>query len=101
MKFWKTADQLPGLVALSLSKAIEMFPAIGWVRADRPAGEELLGEINNLRKKDLQLRDELHALRLQNDELQNLVNGGLKPVISDIAGLDESITLQGAYKETY
>jgi len=34
VRFWKTADQLPGIVSLSMSKTIKMFPAVGWVRAD-------------------------------------------------------------------
>jgi hypothetical protein len=34
VKTWKAADELPGLVALSLSKTIKTYPAIGWVRAD-------------------------------------------------------------------
>ena len=35
VKFWSKADELPGLVALSLSKTITTYPAIGWVRADQ------------------------------------------------------------------
>jgi len=35
VKFWKHADELPGLVALSLSKTIKTYPAIGWVRANK------------------------------------------------------------------
>jgi hypothetical protein len=34
VKFWSKAEELPGLVALSLSKTIKMFPAVGWVRAN-------------------------------------------------------------------
>ncbi|PYS80291.1 MAG: hypothetical protein DMF70_11270 [Acidobacteria bacterium] len=35
VKFWRTADELPGLVALSLSKTIRTYPAVGWIRADQ------------------------------------------------------------------
>lgn len=28
VKFWKNAEELPGLVALSLTKTIKMYPAI-------------------------------------------------------------------------
>ena len=34
VSFWSSANELPGLVALSLSHAIKMYPAIGWVRAN-------------------------------------------------------------------
>jgi hypothetical protein len=37
VRFWRTADELPGIVALSMSKTIRMFPAVGWVRADKIA----------------------------------------------------------------
>lgn len=32
VKFWESIDELPGLVALGLSKTIATFPAVGWVR---------------------------------------------------------------------
>ena len=31
VRFWKSAEELPGLVALSLSKTIKAYPARGWV----------------------------------------------------------------------
>ncbi|TRW91368.1 DUF4062 domain-containing protein [Candidatus Methylobacter oryzae] len=52
VKFWPNAEALPGIVALSLPKTIKMFPAIGWVRADKVSNEELLVEINELRKQN-------------------------------------------------
>lgn len=56
IKFWNRADQLPGLVALSLTKTIKAFPAIGWVRADQTSSTELLLQINNLRQENDDLR---------------------------------------------
>jgi len=95
VKFWKTADQLPGLVALSLANTIKTHPAVGWVRANKPAGEEVLAEVNDLRHR----LDELQAVNaVLNNELAEL-REGLKPVISDLAGLDESITLHGTFTE--
>lgn len=55
VKFWPNAEALPGIVALSLPKTIKMFPAIGWVRADKVSNEELLFEINELRKQNAEL----------------------------------------------
>src|SRR5438105_7666351 len=50
VKFWKSANELPGMVALSLSKTIKTYPAVGWVRGSSIANEELLIETNELRK---------------------------------------------------
>ena len=59
VKFWQTADELPGIVALSLSKTIKTYPAVGWVRADKVSSEELLIEINELRKQNAELNKAL------------------------------------------
>lgn len=86
VKFWSEAKELPGLVALSLSKTIKTFPATGWVRASTISNEDLLGEINELRKENSQLRSEL-------DKLQ-------RPVAYNIEGLadfDEKFTVHGTY----
>lgn len=87
VKFWNQATELPGLVALSLSKTIKMYPAVGWVRASYVASEDLLLELNELRK--------------QNNELQtNLAKANIdqKPAIEGIADLDSQITLHGTHK---
>ncbi|MGZ8136693.1 MAG: DUF4062 domain-containing protein [Methylococcaceae bacterium] len=59
VKFWLNPEQLPGFVALSLPKAIKMFPAVGWVRADKVSSEELLIEINELRKQNALMKEKL------------------------------------------
>lgn len=86
VKFWKTADELPGLVALSLSKTIKMYPTVGWIRADQASNTELLNELNELRKKKESLDIELAQLR----EAQ-LVE------IPNIASVDESVRVFGRY----
>ena len=89
VKFWKSADQLPSLVALSLASTIKTFPAIGWVRGNRAANEDVLGEINELRK--------------ENDHLQKVVTeltGTMPNGISDLAGLDDTMKFQGIYHES-
>ena len=91
VKFWKTSDELPGLVSLSLSKTIKMFPAVGWIRADRVASEDLLGEINDLQKQNTQLQTTLAELSVEP-----------RVAVDNLAGLDESIELHGRYnKEGY
>jgi hypothetical protein len=87
VKFWKTAEELPGLVALSLTKTIKAYPATGWIRANHAAKEEILGEINELRKEN----SKLQAL---NSELSQHV----KSEISNIADFDSKYTIHGSYK---
>lgn len=88
VKFWSKADELPGLVALSLSKTITTYPAIGWVRADQIANVEVLNEVNDLRKR--------------NDDLENLVSqlkAQTNPSpINNLAELSEKIIINGRYK---
>lgn len=86
VRFWKSADQLPGIVALSLSKTIKMFPAIGWVRADRTSSEDLLVEINELRKINSQLIFSIEEAKKSQPA----------PILN-LAGLDESIEINGEY----
>jgi uncharacterized protein DUF4062 len=84
VKFWKSAEELPGLVALSLANTIKMFPAVGWVRANKTASEDVLTEINDLRKK--------------NDQLQTAV-AELTPTpkIENLAALEDKMELRGKY----
>lgn len=86
VKYWTKADDLPGLVALSLSKTIKMFPAMGWVRASRLASEDILGEVNELRKENEHLRQAVSAM-----------TAAARPPVEDMAGLDDSFTLKGRY----
>jgi len=75
VKFWNSANELPGLVALSLSKTIKTYPAIGWVRANQTSSNELLTEVNELRKRNDELERELeiHRNRPKN-KIANLSN---------------------------
>ena len=87
VKFWKGAGELPGLVALSLTKTIKMYPAVGWVRADNIASEDILNDINELRKQNTSLQS-----ALSNAEQQQ------KPSVEGIADIDSSVTINGSYK---
>jgi len=84
VKFWKSADELPGMVALSLSKTIKTYPAVGWVRASLVASQEMLIEINELRKENNELRQELEGFQTNN----------IKEV-EDIADFDANVTVNG------
>jgi hypothetical protein len=84
VKTWKAADELPGLVALSLAKTIKTYPAVGWVRANQASNAQLLNELNELRKR----KDELEAevLGLRKTEIAE---------IPDLATLDDRIWIFG------
>ena len=87
IKFWKNVEEIPGLVALNLIQTIKRYPAIGWVRANNVANEDILTEINELRK--------------QNSALQLLVSETEKQqklVVKDIADYDSTMIAHGTYK---
>ncbi len=86
VKFWKTAEELPGLVALSLPKTIKTYPAIGWTRATFTNNTEVLQELNEQRKENLELKRQL-------SEFKNKVEGP----VENIASLDSKFTVKGTY----
>jgi Domain of unknown function (DUF4062) len=63
VNFWTEASQLSGFVALNVTNAIRMYPAVGWVRADQIASVELLNEVNELRKNKERLEKEVKDLK--------------------------------------
>jgi hypothetical protein len=85
INYWSTSKELPGIVAISLMEAITTYPAVGWVRGDSVASEDLLRQINDL--------------RLENEALRS--TGTLAapeiPVVPNLASLDETITIGGKY----
>lgn len=89
VKFWKSAEELPGLVALSLTKTIKTYPAVGWVRASNVASQDILAEINELRKQNSELQSSVTSLER---ETKN------KPRVEGIADIDSTFTVHGEYK---
>jgi len=90
VKFWNRTDQLAGQVALSLSKTIKMYPAIGWVRADKGNSTELLIQLNELRQKN-------ETLLLENQQLKQQVVTDT----GDYSSGEEVIQLKGKYQTSY
>ena len=84
VKFWKSADELPSLVALSLSKTIKTYPAVGWIRASSVASEDLLIETNQLRKEADQLRATVDSLESK-----------MVAALEDIADFDGTFKIDG------
>ena len=88
VKFWQNGGELPGLVALSLTKTIRLFPAVGWVRASEGSSEELLKEINQLRKENTNLKEQLSQIKVVKETAYN---------VPDLAGLDDVFLLSGTW----
>lgn len=63
VKFWTETSELQGLVALSLSKTIKAYPAVGWIRADQAPATQILQELNEIRMEKDTLEKELVAAR--------------------------------------
>lgn len=80
--FWNDSSEIQGKVLIGLTQAIKHFPAIGWVKGNVAAKEELLTEINEVRKKNSQLEKELSELKKQ-----------LQPDLTNLASLDDTIEL--------
>ena len=86
VKFWKTARELPGLVSLNLTKTIKMYPAVGWIRANKLTNEESLSELNQLRKDNSNL------------EKENVALTSKKTIqLQDIAEVDSIYHIHGKY----
>lgn len=88
IKFWKSTEELPGLVALSLTKTIKTYPAVGWVRANNIASEDLLSEINELRKRN---SEQLKTISDFKSKMED------KPAINGLADFDSEYIVHGSY----
>lgn len=83
VKFWNAANELPGLVALSLSKTIKTYPAIGWIRASAAQDPQVYKELNELRKENQELKENAARQAAALGQPQGL------------AGLDDVISVKG------
>ena len=63
VKFWKSADDLAGQVALTYNKFVRLYPATGWVRADHAASSESLKELLDARSRIEQLETALEKAK--------------------------------------
>ena len=86
IRYWSSREQLKADVIISLSKAIGDIPAIGWVRGDTAATEEILAKINDF-------RDEIERLQRENTRL----SAALKPQISNIVPLSSKFLAHYTY----
>jgi hypothetical protein len=87
VKYWQKPEELPGMVALSLSKTIKTYPAVGWIRATSAGSTELLEEINALRKENAALR-----VLTESNQSSDSVDG------RRLVNMNEAVTLYGSYR---
>ena len=88
VRLWEDDRDLDNKVTKALSVAFNEFPQGGWVRTPENSSENLLSEINNLRK--------------ENDKLKSLIsnaNDEIKPFFDDLAELGDvhKITINACY----
>lgn len=94
VKFWGEAKELPGLVALSLTKTIKMYPAVGWVRADKIASNELFDELHDLRKKyDVLLNENTTLKEINEKNIPSIIEES-----DDLADLNSSFNINYTFR---
>lgn len=86
VRYWTSPQELQGHVAVSMSSTIARMPAVGWVRGSAVASEDLLREINELRKKNEALETTLKKFESSAADLG-----------FEAAGLDTSFVVNGSY----
>jgi hypothetical protein len=87
VKFWTKAEELPGLVALSLSKTIKTYPATGWVRSNTIGNAEILSELNELRKENTSLKTEVEQNEKKDESSVSLIE-------NELADLDDTFSFK-------
>jgi hypothetical protein len=86
VQFWSSRDDLKGKVIISLHKAMSDYPAVGWIRGDAAASEDLLAQIN--------------TLRIANDELRSKANQALDGAeLEKLADFDSTFSVRYSYEE--
>jgi hypothetical protein len=86
-KYWMTAQELAGLVALGMAAAMKIKPRVGWVRADLVPDESAAQEILSLRRK-------LDELKKQVEDTESTAPEGSK----ELAQGEETISVHFKYE---
>jgi len=77
VQFWSTKEELHGKVSISLIKAMNTNPRIGWSRADEAISSNVTAELSRLSKENAALRSENKLLALKQtdavDEVREVV----------------------------
>lgn len=65
VKQWNSRAELDALVIKSVARVVSEFPAVGWIRGNTAANEDILNQINSLRIENDRLNDENLRLNLE------------------------------------
>src|SRR5690606_27184297 len=82
IRYWDKIEELPALVALSLSKTIKTYPAVGWIRSNVSNDPTVYKQLSELQSENQELR------KLQ-CELQE------QKQLESLAGLDDEYEISG------
>ena len=74
VQFWRRREDLNSKVIISLHKAMAEMPAVGWLRADAAASEDLLAQINQLRLENERIK--IRAARNDTPRKRNVNDTG-------------------------
>lgn len=85
---WTNRQELDGLVTKSLARAVADYPAVGWIRGNAAANEDVLQQLNNLRIEN-------ERISLENIDLKREV----EPETTDFAKGSELHSLR--FTESY
>src|SRR5690554_1661607 len=76
--FWQNKEELHGKISISLIKAMNTNPRIGWTRSDEAIGFEVTKELTRLSTENSTLRTEIEKLKRdreeQSDKVREVVN---------------------------
>jgi len=86
VEWWNKKEDISAKLPLSMLEAIRVRPAVGWVRADKVATEEILQEINELRKKYIKMQEKLKGYEAKKSS-----------DFAELAALDEEFSISGSY----
>jgi cell division protein FtsL len=97
IEFWTKLEELPGKVAISMIATIKTYPAVGWVRASHlDQTNQLLSELNDVRKQNERLQIEVRELRAQVEAPG--ADTTVDPIL-DPSGMGDAITIGGKYRK--
>jgi hypothetical protein len=87
VKLWKNRDQFIAALMQAIPKAISVYPAVGWIRGDQAASEDMKDKYIELVAKYEELQETYQKLSKRNT-----------PVIEGLALLEEEFSLPFKYK---
>lgn len=83
--YWSNPDQLATKVVAAVAQEVSSNPGIGWIRGDKVANEEVLRDLN--------------ALRKENEALTAALAAAQPPLkVENLAGMDDKFTIHYKYK---